>query len=115
MTATEIREIDTDAARELDLYAENTGALYNQFLSIIRNVALKIRRGRYDPKLAPKLWQYWYDEAARHYVREYGGTVAGVFPVSVRRYISEQRAADEYDNIMNGEYDLIVGIPEPPR
>jgi hypothetical protein len=86
--------------RELDQYAENTRELYNQFKSIIANLMLKLAKGQYDPARAPRLWQYWYDEAARRYKREYGAAV----PVSVRREAASQRAAEEYQKILGGEY-----------
>lgn len=47
---------DEHAARELDLYAENTSELYGQFKSIIANLQRKIKSGKYDAAKAPVLW-----------------------------------------------------------
>jgi hypothetical protein len=102
------KTVDTDAARELDLYAENTYELYGQFNAIIANLKRKIAKGTYRPALAPKLWRYWYDAAAQRYCKEYGGSVRSMFPVAVRQYAAEQRAQEEYDAMIRGEYEEVA-------
>lgn len=98
-------EIDEAAAEELDLYADNTSELYQQKLSIIENVKRKIRSGKYDPALAPKLWLYWYDAAARMYTKEHGtGNTQQLFPKALRMKLAEERARTEYQLIVQGEY-----------
>jgi hypothetical protein len=99
---------DESAARELDLYAENESALYGQFKSIIANVKRKIESGKYDAAKAPKLWGYWYEAAARRYVKEFGGEVRTAFPASLRGQLAKERAKDEYQKIMGGEYGAVV-------
>lgn len=99
--------IDKVAARELDLYIENTGELYNQFKSIIKNIKTKIRRGTYDPAKAPALWAYWYEAGAKRYVKEFGGDVRMMFPKALRDYLARERAVDEYKRILAGEYDWL--------
>ena len=91
--------MDTEA-RELDLYAENTGELYPQFVSIIGNLKKRIDKGTYDANLAPKLWRYWYDNAARGYKREHGYQ----FAPAVRQACAEARAVEEFEKINAGEY-----------
>lgn len=100
-------DVDTIAARELDLYAENTAELYPQFMLIIRNMQRKLQRGVYDVTLAPKAWRYWYDAAAKRYIREFGNEndLSVTFPPAVRQYCADLRAADEYQKICDGEYD----------
>lgn len=93
----------TTDARELDLYAENTFELYEQFKAIIRNLTRKINVGKYDPARAPKMWRYWYDRAAKMYAQEFGSP-GWNFPVSVRQECAEARAIEEYEKITNGEY-----------
>lgn len=96
---------DHDAAkRELDLYAENERALYNQFQSIIANVKRKMKAHKYQPGLAPKLWLYWYDAAAKMYCKEFGGDVKHSFPKAMRMELAEERAESEYERIRAGEY-----------
>jgi len=99
---------DESAARELDLYAENESALYGQFKSIIANLKKKIESGKYDASKAPKLWGYWYDAAAKRYVKEFGGEVRTAFPASLRGQLAKERAKDEYQKIMGGEYGPVV-------
>ena len=95
-----VTDIDEHSVRELDLFAENTSEIYSQFKSIIANVTRRIDKGTYDAALAPKLWRYWYDEAARRYKREFGYQ----FPPAVRQAAADQRAPEEFDKITNGEY-----------
>ena len=94
--------MDTDehSERELDLYAENTSELSGQFTAIIANVGRRLAKGTYDAALAPKLWRYWYDEAARRYKREFGYQ----FPPAVRQACAESRATGEVERIQAGEY-----------
>ena len=93
-------EPDMVWVRELDLYAENSRELYPQFKSIISNIMNRMAKGQYRPELAPKLWKYWYDEAARRYKKEFGAMA----PVDVRREAARIRAQDEYEKIVAGEY-----------
>ena len=96
--------VDEHAARELDLYAENESALYGQHQSIIANIKRRIASGTYDAAKAPKLWGYWYEAAARRYVKEFGGDVRTMFPKALRDHLSRERARDEYQRIINEEY-----------
>lgn len=68
----EIAEEDEDAVRELVLYADNTGSLYPQKESIMKNLTRKWRKGVYDSELAAKLWLYWATAAAKSYAQEFG-------------------------------------------
>ena len=93
--------ISHDNVRELRLYAYNTYELYPQFQAIIANLQRKIASGTYDATLAPKLWRYWVDNAAKSYSREFGPCK---FPACDRQALAEQIAEEEYQGIMNGEY-----------
>lgn len=97
--------VDETAARELDLYAENTSELYGQFKSIIANLKHKIAAGKYNARLAPRLWLYWYDAAARRYTKEFGGDVKTMFPKALRVQLATERAREEYARIKRGEYN----------
>jgi len=96
--------VDHAAVTELELYAENEAALYNQKKSIIENVKRRMRSGKYDPRLAPKLWLYWFDAATKRYVKEFGGNVATMFPKNVRMAAAESAARDYAERIRSGEY-----------
>jgi hypothetical protein len=88
-------------ARELVLFTENQRSLYPQFLEIVHSLQRKIKAGKYDPALAPKLWKYWYDAGSKEYKKEFGYA----FDVSARKEAAEYEAAFIYDEIMLGNYD----------
>lgn len=90
---------------ELEMYAYNTSQLHNQFMSIIANIKRKIKSKTYNPTLAPKLWMYWIDNAAKMYVKEFGGSVKNVFPKMVREQLAAEISVREFKKIMDGEYN----------
>lgn len=62
----------SDAARELELFAENDGDLYQRSgVPIMKNLSKKFKRGTYDPELAVKLWKYHADRAAKAYSEQH--------------------------------------------
>lgn len=72
--------VDTEAARELALYAVNDATIYHQKIQpIIKNLARKIKRGTYDAALAPKAWRYAADMAAVRYTCEFDANTVGPF------------------------------------
>ncbi len=60
-------------ARELELYAENTAELYPQLQAIEANLANKLADEKFVKDKAAKLAMYWVDNAAKRYVKEFGG------------------------------------------
>ena len=86
--------VDDVSARELELYIDNDAQLYRQRKSIEMNVDKKMAAGRYNPALAPKLWQYLIDAGARKYVKEFGGEVRMMFPLKLRQWLAMQYAKD---------------------
>jgi hypothetical protein len=109
-----IREaIDSDAINELKLFIMNNEDLYRRkFMPIIYNIQRKIKNGTYNHELAPKLWMYLVDEAAREYVKEFGSPdqdVKDMFPASVRQDVAKDLADQEYENIQAGEYNVAKG------
>ena len=106
--------LDTEAVRELTLYADNTAELHRRECDIIRNLAKRIAKGTYDATLAPKLWRYWYDEAAKRYVREFGTPGErgyGFMTPAVRQAAADDKAVYEYERITSGEWSIMLGIP----
>lgn len=91
--------VDTQAATELDLYAENTSELYNQKKSILANIRRRISSGKYNHAMAPKLWMYWVDAAAKRYVKEFGsgGNISTIFNKATREYLALE-LANRYKN-----------------
>ena len=112
---TEDDDIDTgqdysNEKRELELYIMNDQDLYRQmFMPIIMNIVRKMKRGVYDHKLAPRLWQYLVDQGAKKYVQEHGGTVSNVFPKRAREELASDLADEQYEMIKSGEYSIATG------
>ncbi len=104
--------VSHDAARELHLHAVNVRELADKKEPFLLNIQRKIKRGVYDHSKAPKLWQYYVDEVARHYVKHHDAAdakVSDVFNKNTRQHVAKQMADDEYDNITSGEYSHLLG------
>lgn len=91
-----IEEIDEDAVRELVLYAENDGTLYQQSTAPIqKNLSKKWVKGIYDHDKAIQLWKYHADRAAKAYGREFSNNDGlKIFSPAVRRAAAEEFAND---------------------
>ena len=91
-------DADHVAARELALYAVNTGRLYRERATpIITNLRRKKAKGTYDAVLAVKAWRHLADAAAKEYAREFG-------PVRFNpatRDIAAVEIADHYEETVN--------------
>ena len=100
---------DPVAMHELELYAENDGDLYRQSrLPIIKNIQRKLKSNKYKHELAPKLWGYYVENAAKKYAREFASSPAEWKNMFVKkdRDILAQKLADYYiDEIRIGAYD----------
>jgi len=106
-------EDDADAVRELVLYADNTGSLYPQKESIMKNLTRKWRKGVYDSELAAKLWLYWATAAAKSYAQEFGYA----FSVQDRKAAAKEfeenwRAELEAGNAMESVQEGVEMCPE---
>lgn len=90
-------EVDEHAKTELDLYMENTSELYNQKLSILKNISRRLKNGTYDHSLAPKLWLYWVKSGAQRYQKEFGSGGSPIFNTATKEALA-QELADRYRN-----------------
>ena len=96
--------MDEHAIDELRLYIDNDEQLYrSQLVPIIKNVQRKMKSGKYNHDLAPKLWQYLVDNGARKYCKTFGGQVRYTFPKAERVQLA-QNYADEYQERV--QFDL---------
>ena len=91
---------DANAERELYLFVNNERSLMRQKVSIIKNIKQKMKSDRYDHSKAPKLWQYWVDNGAKLYVKEFGGSVKDTFSKDVRQSVAVQFANEMQAEIM---------------
>ena len=65
---------DKEAAREIQLFADNDYQLYQQRKRpILINLGKKYKKGTYDTHKAAKLWRYYIDAAMQKYHKEFGG------------------------------------------
>ena len=97
--------------RELKLYIDNDGQLYRQrYTPIEKNLTKKMEKGKYDSKLAVKLFMYLVDDGAKKYVKDFGGNVRDMFPKKDRIEVAKELRDDfeaEY-KVRNESYDIWV-------
>lgn len=104
-------ELDEVASRELLLYANNDGELYDRLkLPIIRNLLKKMKKGTYNPSLAPKAWLPLLEQAAKRYSKDYsdGSDWSRIFSAATRRHAAQEMAVEEETRMRNGEYDFVL-------
>ena len=83
--------IDQEAARELELYTENTRRIYDAYtVPTIRNLTRKAKAGKYDKAKACKAWEYVAEAAAKLYCKEFAEPTAWhiVFNAATRRAVA---------------------------
>lgn len=101
---------DPVAARELELYIENEGALVAAANSmgrmIMRNLAGMITRGTYDSTKAWKAWMPLADEGAKRYTREYGDRFGTVFNKATREMVANRLAEAFESEVRTGAINL---------
>jgi len=83
-------DFDSDAVRELCLFAENDPKMYRSLINnYLNNMLSKKKRGVYDHDLAIKLLEYYYSNYVRpEYRRQFGA--------DIRLNPSERREFAEY-------------------
>lgn len=104
---------DETAARELQLFIENDAELYRQqFTPILLNLLRKMKAGKYNHALAPRLWLYLVDNGAHKYTREFGSEDAlmpDLFNLNTRRLVAQRLADEQYQRMKDGEYSQMLG------
>ena len=100
----EDNEVDEDAIRELVLYIENDGQLYQQQGEpIMRNLTKKWDKGVYDHDKAKTLWKYYADTGAKKYGKEHGANDGfNMFPPAVRRAVASELADNWHEELKAG-------------
>jgi hypothetical protein len=95
---------DKEAAREIQLYADNDSQLYYQRRKpILQNLSKKYLKGQYDIDKAAKLWRYYIDAALQKYHKEFGGRGSWSNLLSVP---DRNLLAIEYAKATKDEFDL---------
>ena len=100
----EDNEVDEDAIRELALYIENDGQLYQQQGEpIMRNLSRKWDKGIYDHDKAKTLWKYYADTGAKKYGKEHGANDGfKMFSPAVRRAVASELADNWHEELKAG-------------
>ena len=83
--------VDKEAARELELYTENTRRIYDAYtVPTIRNLTRKKKAGKYDREKACKAWEHVAEAAAKLYCKEFAEPAAWhtVFNAATRRAVA---------------------------
>lgn len=88
--------VDTAAARELKLYADNTFEIYNRHaMPTVENLKKKYVKGDYEHDKAVRAWEYVAEAAAKLYAREFAtvGEWCKMFNAATRRVVAENMEA----------------------
>lgn len=105
------KQANRDEARELSIYATNTGGSIYRNISapIVENLARKIVKGKYDSALALKSWARVADHSAKAYAAEYCG--AGFDPrqfSKATRLLAAAEIAAYYQDLLKERADLLA-------
>ena len=97
-------ESDEDEVRELVIFIDNDGQLYQQQgAPIMRNLSRKWDKGIYDHDLAQKLWYYLAVNGAKKYGQDQGtGNGLKIFSPAVRRAAAKEMADNWMEELKAG-------------
>lgn len=90
--------LDRAWVRELEVFADNTEAVYNRRVPFQKNAMKRIVKGTYDPTKAIKLWWYYADEVRHAYKTEFGPLA----PKAETMALAEEYARDFEDSVRRG-------------
>jgi len=100
-------------SRELKLYIDNDSQLYNsRFMPIMKNLSKKMKKGKFDKKLAIKGFMYLVDDGAKKYVKDHGGNAKEMFSKKDRIAVASDLADEFEDAYKNKEYSFMESINE---
>ena len=98
-------------SRELKLYIDNDSQLYNsRFMPIMKNLTKKMKKGKFDKKLAIKGFMYLVDDGAKKYVKDHGGNAKEMFSKKDRIAVASDLADEFEDAYKNKEYSFMEGF-----
>jgi hypothetical protein len=99
---------DPDAAREIELYADNDSRLYfSRKLPILKNLQKKFQKGQYNVDLAAKLWMYYINDAMQRYNKEYGSRGdkwSDLLSVADRKLLAIEYAKETLNEFQQGNF-----------
>lgn len=96
--------IDMEAARELELYVENTSHLYHYYIvPYIQSLHKKYIKGTYDPEKAVPGWERIATEGAKMYENEFLNVrYYRVFNKATREEAARQLQESFLDQVYDG-------------
>lgn len=104
--------VDEAAAEALELWIDNTanlspGGPSGKGRAIVINLMRKVRKGKYDPALAPKIWMYLVDDGAKDYVKHDDERRPWhvKFNMATRKALAERYARRFEEEVEAGEWD----------
>ena len=118
-------ESDDAVARELILFAENNGDIYQRTTQLIlRNLATKKAQGKYDGEKAVQAFMYLAEACARAYAKNFGSGEKdwhAIFPMNTRRAAAthwrdefeEEFALGNYEDLLPKKYQNLLGSRRP--
>jgi len=92
---------DETAARELELWGDNTEHLYNYRQWIIKGANKAAEKGKYDHEQMIRALKGYYLEVAKDYCREFDCNIKVVFPANLRGWMAEKDAEELRREILN--------------
>ena len=92
---------DEDAARELEMWKDNTQELYDIEQWVIERSDWYADRGKYDHQRLIAGLENMYYKAAKHYCDEFGCSVRTTFPKTLRTWMAERDAEEHRRTILN--------------
>lgn len=99
---------DPDAAREIELYADNDSKLYfSRKLPILKNLQKKFQKGQYNIELAAKLWMYYINDAMQRYNKEFGSRGdkwSDLLSVADRKLLAIEYAKETLNEFQQGNF-----------
>lgn len=99
-------ELDLFLRNEYDLWADSSP----RKSQIMKNIAKKMKSGQYDSSLAPKLWMWLVDDAAKKYVAKFGdgptARVDSVFNKATRMMVAQGLAKWFESEVKTGSQSL---------
>src|SRR5690606_26599714 len=92
---------DETAARELELWGDNTERLYNYRQGIIKGASKAAEKGTYNHAQLVRALKGYYLAVAKDYCREFDCTIKVVFPANLRAWMAEKDAEELRREILN--------------
>ncbi len=109
--------VDQDLKEELNLYIQNEGALYQDRMTIVRNLMNREAQGKYSKTAAAKLWLHFIEnKVVPRYMREFRIKEAddSYFPQDLRKQLASDIEEHEKARMDFGDYGSLKSAGELP-